>query len=158
MAELEEQLKIVTLQRKRAEMATVDVLAILESQGLSDVSEEYDLSSDEETSHESKVVYKSAKEEEHFSFNSKVRQNKSGDLSCSDLDSSPVRGRSLSWKGRNDSPRSFQKYKDSSMRRRSSLASTDSSSPKHHLGKSRRQIRRREAGSVHFPFSLVFSN
>lgn len=155
MAELEEQLKIVSLQRKRAEKATVDVLAILESQGLSDVSEEYDLSTDGETSHESKVVHKSTKEEEHRSFNSKV---KSEDLSGSDLDSSPVRGRSLSWKGRNDSPRSFQKYKDSSMRRRSSLASTDSSSPKHHLGKSCRQIRRREAGSVHFPFSLVFSN
>ncbi|XP_030965200.1 uncharacterized protein LOC115986388 isoform X2 [Quercus lobata] len=148
VAELEEQLKIVSLQRKRAEKATADVLAILESQGLSDVSEEYDLSSDEETSHESKAVHKSTTEEEHCSFNSKVRQNKSGDLSGSDLDSSPVRGRSLSWKGRNDSPRYFQKYKDSSMRRRSSLASTDSSSPKHHLGKSCRQIRRREAGSV----------
>ncbi|KAF3971752.1 hypothetical protein ACB098_11G104000 [Castanea mollissima] len=145
VVELEEQLKIVSLQRKRAEKATVDVLAILESQGLTDVSEEYDLSTDEETSHESKVIHKSTKEEEHRSFNSKI---KSEDLSGSDLDSSPVRGRSLSWKGRNHSPRSFQKYKDSSMRRRSSLASTDSSSPKHHFGKSCRQIRRREAGSV----------
>jgi len=139
---LEEQLKIVSLQRKRAEKATVDVLAILETQGLSDVSEE--------TPRESKGGNKSTKEEES-SINSKVSRNKSEEFSGSDLDSSPVRGRSLSWKGRNDSPRSLQKYKASSIRRRS-VASTRSSSPKHCIGKSCRQIRRREAGLVPFPF------
>lgn len=146
VAELEEQLKIVSLQRKRAEKATVDVLAILECQGLSDVSDEFDLSSDQETPCESKVGHKSTKEEES-SINSKVSRNKSEEYSGSDVDSSPVRGRSLSWKGRNDSPRSLQKHKDSSMRR-SSLTSTRSSSPKHCVGKSCRQIRRREAGST----------
>lgn len=149
---MEEQLKIVSLQRKRAEKATVDVLAILECQGLSDVSDEFDLSSDQETPCESKVGHKSTKEEES-SINSKVSRNKSEEYSGSDVDSSPVRGRSLSWKGRNDSPRSLQKYKDSSMRR-SSLTSTRSSSPKHCVGKSCRQIRRREAGLVRFIFSF----
>ncbi|XP_059456600.1 uncharacterized protein LOC132186616 isoform X2 [Corylus avellana] len=146
VTELEEQLKIVSLQRKRAEKATVDVLAILENQGLSDVSEEYDLSSDQETPYESKVGNNSTKEEDS-SINSKVSRNKSEEFSGSDLDSSPVRGRSLSWKGRNDSPRSLQKYKNSSMRR-SSVTSTRSFSPKHSVGKSCRRIRRSEAGSI----------
>lgn len=147
VAELEEQLKIVTLQRKRAEKATADVLAILENQGISDVSEECDLSSDQETPSESKVVHKAAREEV-TSINSQDRRHKLEELSGSDLDSSPVRGRSLSWKGRNESSRSLQRYKDSSMRRRSSVASTGSSSPKHCIGKSCRKIRHREAGSV----------
>lgn len=151
---MEEQLKIVSLQRKRAEKATVDVLAILENQGLSDVSEEYDLSSDQETPYESKVGNNSTKEEDS-SINSKVSRNKSEEFSGSDLDSSPVRGRSLSWKGRNDSPRSLQKYKNSSMRR-SSVTSTRSFSPKHSVGKSCRRIRRSEAGLVHFPYPFFF--
>ncbi|CAE6075956.1 unnamed protein product [Arabidopsis arenosa] len=41
VAELEEQLKIVSLQRKKAEQATADVLAILEENGYTDVSDDY---------------------------------------------------------------------------------------------------------------------
>jgi hypothetical protein len=73
---------IVSLQRRKAEKATVDVLAILENNGISDFSEAYYSSSDQETSYESKVGNGSAKEGE------------------SDLDFSSVNGRSLSWKGR----------------------------------------------------------
>ncbi|KAG6677528.1 hypothetical protein I3843_14G031100 [Carya illinoinensis] len=147
VAELEEQLKIVSLQRKRAEKATADVLAILENQGISDVSEDFDLSSDQETPHESEAGRKSTKEDER-SINSKGSRNKSEELSGSDIDSSPVRGRSLSWKGRNDSPRSLQKYKESSLKRRNHFNSNGSSSPNHCTGKSCRQIRRREAKSI----------
>ncbi|XP_010515678.1 PREDICTED: uncharacterized protein LOC104791476 isoform X1 [Camelina sativa] len=42
VAELEEQLKIVSLQRKKAEQATAEVLAILEENGYTDVSDDYD--------------------------------------------------------------------------------------------------------------------
>lgn len=49
VAELEEQLKIVSLQRKKAEQATADVLAILEENGFTDVSDAYDSSSDHES-------------------------------------------------------------------------------------------------------------
>ncbi|CAH2064324.1 unnamed protein product [Thlaspi arvense] len=49
VAELEEQLKIVSLQRKKAEQATADVLAILEENGFTDVSDAYDSSSDQES-------------------------------------------------------------------------------------------------------------
>uniref|UniRef100_A0A1J3FA97 Uncharacterized protein n=1 Tax=Noccaea caerulescens TaxID=107243 RepID=A0A1J3FA97_NOCCA len=60
VAELEEQLKIVSLQRKKAEQATADVLAILEENGFTDVSDAYDLSSDQESySHTNSVSGKS---------------------------------------------------------------------------------------------------
>ncbi|CAH8385255.1 unnamed protein product [Eruca vesicaria subsp. sativa] len=49
VAELEEQLKIVSLQRKKAEQATADVLAILAEHGFTNVSDGYDSSSDQES-------------------------------------------------------------------------------------------------------------
>ncbi|KAK7277248.1 hypothetical protein RIF29_18399 [Crotalaria pallida] len=131
--ELEDQLRVVTLQRKMAEKATVDVLAILESQGISDVSEEFDFGSDLETPCDSGVSNDSA-------------SAKCGETSNVDS-SSPAPGRSLSWKGRLDSSRSLEKYKTSNVRRRSSFSSI-SSSPKHRLGKSCRRLKHRETRSV----------
>ncbi|XP_061352183.1 uncharacterized protein LOC133297128 isoform X2 [Gastrolobium bilobum] len=138
--ELEEQLRMVTLQRKMAEKATADVLAILENQGISDVSEEFDSGSDLEIHCESGVSNESAKEGER-------RRHGSDELSGSHVDSSPVSSRSLCWKGRNDSPHSLEKYKTTNLRRRSSFSSI-SSSPKHRLGKSCRKIRHRQTRSV----------
>ncbi|KAJ7974942.1 Transcriptional regulator ATRX [Quillaja saponaria] len=138
VVELEEQLRIVSLQRKMAEKATADVLAILESQGLSDFSEEFD--SDQETPHESR-------REGEMSIDSQVRRNRSDELSGSDVDSSHKPGRNLSWKGRIDSPHSFEKYKASNVGRKNSIASI-SSSPKHCQGKSCRKIRHRDTRSV----------
>ncbi|CAK7325305.1 unnamed protein product [Dovyalis caffra] len=134
VAELEEQLRIVSLQRMKAEKATVDVLAILESNGISDDSETYDSNSDQDN--------KTSKEEQG-SVNAKVRKYEM-EHSGSDHDFSPAQGRSLSWKGRKHGSRSLEKYKDPSLRRRSSFAST-SSSPKHRHGKSCRQIRSKES-------------
>lgn len=116
----------MSLQRLRAEKATADVLAILESHGATDVSEAYDSSSDQEaTPCGSEVGHSSFKEEETLA---------NGKLS----------GRSLSWKSGKDSPHSLEKKCiNSSRRRRSSFVSSASSSPKH-VGKSCRQIRRRE--------------
>ncbi|KAK0591533.1 hypothetical protein LWI29_003441 [Acer saccharum] len=145
--ELEEQLKIVSLQRKKAEKATADVLAILENNGISDISETFDSSSDqEETPCESKSDNNSTKEDENSS-NLKFRRNESGELSGSDHDFSPVPQRSLSWKGRKGTKHSPEKYKDSYRRRGSSFSSA-SSSPKHRLGKSCRQIKRKESRSM----------
>ncbi|KAK9911966.1 hypothetical protein M0R45_035843 [Rubus argutus] len=58
------------------------------------------------------------------------------------------RTRGLSWKGRIDSPRSREKYKEPSLRRRSTFSATGSSSSRHNLGKSCRQIKHRETRSV----------
>ncbi|CAK9140703.1 unnamed protein product [Ilex paraguariensis] len=142
--ELEEQLKIVSLQRKKAEKATADVLAILENNGISDDSQAFDSSSDQEADlSESKVGNDSVKEEN--SVNVKERSNDMEAFSGSEVESSPSSHRSLSWKSGKDSLHSLEKKKqvDFTGRRRSSFASAGSSPPKR-AGKSCRQIRRRE--------------
>lgn len=144
--ELEEQLRIVSLQRKKAEKATADVLAILKNNGITDISEAFD-SSSEENDCESKVGNKSTEVEGSY-INSKVGRNDSEECSGSDHDSSPLPGRSLSWKGCKNAPNSSNKYKGSLMRRRSSYASAGSSSSKQRQGKSCRRIRHRESRSV----------
>ncbi|KAJ6986680.1 hypothetical protein NC653_020030 [Populus alba x Populus x berolinensis] len=142
VAELEEQLRMVSLQRLKAEKATADVLSILESNGISDDSEIFGSNSDQDTPCESKVGKKTKQEES--SVISKVTKYKLEEHSGSGHDFSSSQGRNLSWKGRKHSPRSLEKCKDPSLRRRSSFAST-SSSPKHHQGKSCRQVRNKES-------------
>ncbi|KAL6567984.1 hypothetical protein OROGR_001652 [Orobanche gracilis] len=98
--ELEEQLKIVSLEKMKAEKATADVLAILESSGATDLSEEYDSSSDQEATPSGSEVGPSSLMDE---------ENLADGRSC---------GRSLSWKSEKDSSRFLEKkYKDSSRRR-----------------------------------------
>lgn len=128
-----------------AEKATVDVLSILENRGISDTSDTYDSSSDHETHRKSQEGNNYPNQEEHSVSR---RRSKLEEHSGSDIDSSPVSGRSLSWKGRSKSPRSHERYKDPSMRRRNAFSSISSSSPRHYLGKSCRQIRRRETRLV----------
>ncbi|KAL2324897.1 hypothetical protein Fmac_023955 [Flemingia macrophylla] len=141
--ELEEQLRTVILQRKMAEKATADVLAILESQGISDVSEEFDSGSDLENPCDSSMSNEYAKEGEN-PMNLKGRQHASDEMSGSNVDSSPVSSKNLSWKGRHDSPHSLEKYKTktSNLRKQNSFSSV-SYSPKHRQGKSCRKIRHR---------------
>ncbi|KAF5742600.1 hypothetical protein HS088_TW09G00651 [Tripterygium wilfordii] len=146
VAELEEQLKVVSLQRKKAEKATADVLSILENNGTGDISEAFDSSSEQDTPCESKTGNTSPKNENPV--DSKVRKNESDELSGFDPDFSPLPGRSLSWKGRKDPSRSNGKYKDSLSDRRSSFSYTGSSSSKQCRGSSCRRNRRNETRSV----------
>lgn len=143
----------MSLQRMKAEKATADVLAILESNGLSDTSETFDSNSDQDTPCEYKVGNEASKEDE-VSVNSKERKCESEEISALELDFSPAHGRSLSWKGRKDSPRLLEKYKDPSLRRHSSFVST-SSSQKHHEGKSCRKIRCEGSRSVQFTIFML---
>ncbi|XP_031268711.1 uncharacterized protein LOC116127200 isoform X2 [Pistacia vera] len=145
VAELEEQLRFVSHQRKKAEKATADVLAILENNGISDISESFDSSSDQEAPCDSKVSNSSNREEDN-SGSPKLRRNEWEEHSGLDIDFSPVLCRRLSWKGRKDTSHSPEKYKDSYMRRRSSFRSVGSSA-KHRVGKSCRQIRSLESKS-----------
>ncbi|WJX20206.1 hypothetical protein P8452_09789 [Trifolium repens] len=147
VVELEEQLRTVTLQRKMAEKATADVLAILEDRGISDLSEELDSGSDLDIPCESGVSNESSKEGDERYTSSKGRHHGSDEPYDSHMDSTPVFNRSLSWKGRHDSPRSLEKYKSSNMRRQNSFSPV-SSSPKHNQGKSCRKIRHRQNRSV----------
>lgn len=135
--ELEEQLKIVSLERMKAEKATADVLAILESSGATDLSEEYDSSSDQEATPSGSEVGPSSLMEE---------ENLADGKSC---------GRSLSWKREKDSSRFLEKkYKDSSRRRHGSVISSANSSPKQ-VGKSCRRIKRKETTYIFFILSFT---
>lgn len=125
-----------------AEKATADVLAILEDNGASDVSETLDSNSDHETPCESKIEDDPAKEDVNSS--SIKRRIEHEEYSGSDIDTSPVLGGSLTWKGRNNLAHSREKYKKYSTRSRNSFTSIGSSSPKHQLGRSCRQLKRRD--------------
>ncbi|KAI3783695.1 hypothetical protein L1987_42781 [Smallanthus sonchifolius] len=129
VTELEKQLKFVSLQRKKAEKAAADVLAILENHGKNDISEPIDSGSDEEEM-SNDFMYDKRVETEGFSG--------------SEVESSSVNGKDLSWKNSTNSSSHFhdKKYMDASRRRRNSFTSTGSS-PRC-VGKSCRQIRHRE--------------
>ncbi|GKC14623.1 hypothetical protein Tco_1011405 [Tanacetum coccineum] len=144
VAELEKQLKFVSLQRKKAEKATGDVLAILESHGRNDLSEPFDSSSDEE---EMSSDFKDGKHTD-TSEQLKTRESDAEGFSGSEVESSSLNGRSLSWKSSKNSSSRFldKKYMDASKRRRNSFTS-NGSSPRR-VGKSCRQIRHREHRSV----------
>nr|XP_043617699.1 uncharacterized protein LOC122589473 [Erigeron canadensis]XP_043617700.1 uncharacterized protein LOC122589473 [Erigeron canadensis]XP_043617701.1 uncharacterized protein LOC122589473 [Erigeron canadensis] len=137
VTELEKQLKYVSLQRKKAEKATVEVLAILESHGRNDLSEPFDSSSDQEEMSSDFKDGNHADTSEHVN----VRESDAEAFSGSEVESSSVNGRSLSWKSSKNSSSHFldKKYMDASRRRRNSFTSTGSSPRR--VGKSCRQIR-----------------
>lgn len=140
----------MSLQRKKAEKATADVLAILESNGISDASEAFDSNSDQETIiSDSKVSNDSVKRKE-TSSNFEVRRRDIEAYSSSEIDSSPSTGGSLSWKSSKDSLPSLERKKHTeTVRRRCSTFTSNGSLPKRN-GKSCRRIRRRETRSVSF--------
>lgn len=145
---------MVSLQRKKAEKATADVLAILESNGISDASDAYDFDSDQETISDSKVsdtisdskVSDDTMKRKEISNNFEARKSDMEAYSSSEIDSSPSTGQSLSWKSCKDSLHSLQrtKYMEAVRRRSSTFTSNGSSFPKR-VGKSCRRIRRRES-------------
>ncbi|KAL5581453.1 hypothetical protein UlMin_013895 [Ulmus minor] len=89
---------------KMAEKATIVILSILENRGISDTSETFDSSSDHEETHQQSQVSNNYPNREERSIVSK-RRGELEEHSGSNLDSSPVNGRSLSWKGCGNSPR-----------------------------------------------------
>ncbi|XP_015076660.1 uncharacterized protein LOC107020712 isoform X2 [Solanum pennellii] len=149
--ELEDQLKIVSLQRKKAEKATAAVLSILENEGITDASEEFDSGSDQEAIFSnSKGADSTDNRNEHKPDPSNVKERENdADISSSEIISSPSTGRSLSWKSGKHSLPSFERnrYTDSAWRRSGSFASTGTSSPKQ-AGKSCRRIRRSNTKTV----------
>lgn len=143
VAELEDQLKFVSLQREKAEKATVDILVILKNHGIGDVSEEFDSSSEQEEDSQNFKARNGSLTMEETSTNVKLSNNEKEAYSSSEIESSPSTGRSLSWKSTRDSQHSFEKrtYVDS-VRRRASFSSNSSSSRR--VGKSCRRIKRRD--------------
>ncbi|GAB2276857.1 hypothetical protein Dimus_011569 [Dionaea muscipula] len=159
--ELEEQLAIVSLQRKRAEKATLDVLAVLENHGVSDISEALYSGSDDDgegSNSESNNTGKSklrmegeseGQELRESSCDAKLNGDGKDELSGSERESTLSTGRSLSWRRRKEIDGSItKKYFESSLRRRTHFVQAGSSSPRQHIGKSCRQIQRKEIRSL----------
>ncbi|KAH9619328.1 hypothetical protein KSS87_002195 [Heliosperma pusillum] len=143
--ELEEQLKVASLQRKRAEKATLDVLSYLESHGVSDISELYESESDQE---DSLCESNMGKINEDKNFDS-LRTNGYGkESSGSDHESAPSSTGSLSWKGRNKTAQLIEKKYFDSPTRRQTNSPLNNSSPRRRHGKSCRQVKRREVRLV----------
>lgn len=150
VAELEDQLRIVTIQRKKAERAATEVLSIFESQGIGNFCEVVDSSSDKDendgvllrTTEGGNVV------EEDDSSNASGMQNRSEvDDGCSgsEVEVSPSLGKCLSWKGSRNGSESLEKKKiiqtRQGIRRRAFIYSPEFSS-KRQLGKSCRKLKR----------------
>ncbi|KAF5178219.1 transcriptional regulator ATRX [Thalictrum thalictroides] len=143
--ELEEQLRVVTLQRKKAEKATVEVLAILENSGTDDYTESFDSNSDEER------VLNDFKEDsinEESPMTCRSRESKEEEVSGLEREGTRI-GRSLSWKSSNSSLNSREKKKDTESRwRQYSFVSTGDPSTKSLVGKSCRKIKPKETRST----------
>ncbi|KAL1557732.1 hypothetical protein AAHA92_08278 [Salvia divinorum] len=147
VAELEEQLKFVSLQREKAERATSDILVVLKKHEIGDVSEEFDSSSEQEENSQGFEARNGSLTIGEASTNSKSRNNEMVAYSSSEIESSPSTGRSLSWKSTRDSQHSVEKKKYvDPIRRRASFSSNGSSSRR--TGNSCRRIRRRDTRSV----------
>ncbi|EHA8589348.1 hypothetical protein COCNU_scaffold009328G000010 [Cocos nucifera] len=150
--ELEEQLKVVTIQRKKAEKAAAEVLAILEAQGIDDFSELTDSSSDQNEVPSGMKGCEDTFKEDETSTASKMEKSEVEDvLSGSEHEVSPSQVGSISWTGCSSSPdfQKMQKAKQIRQRqRRWCFMSSAGSSPKYHLGKSCRKIKLKEMGSA----------
>ena len=129
----------MTLQRKRAEKTALVVLSYLDSIGINDISEAYESDSNEEESEWESNMETNINDELE---SSKIKGN-GKESSGSEHDSTRSSSRSLSWKGRKESTRLLKKSVDSPTQTRTNLALLNSL-PRHRLGKSCRQIRRRE--------------
>ncbi|GER51226.1 epithelial-stromal interaction protein 1 [Striga asiatica] len=143
VTELEEQLKFVSLQRKKAEKATEDVLAILENHGISDMSENFDSCSEQEENLHDFELRNGSPMTKLTSTDTKPRKVENEASSGSEIESSPSTGRSLSWRSTKDSQNYLEKKKYiDSVRRRASFPSNSQSARR--VGKSCRRIRHRE--------------
>jgi hypothetical protein len=163
VAELEEQLRAVTAQRRKAERAAGEVLAILESQGLARFSDAADSGSgsDDEDGLES------------AESGGKARGEAEDALSGSELGdtvnaAAAAAAGGLSWKGRavshESQRRQQQQLKGRHLRQRNShrrgyfyLLAADSS-PKYQPGQSCRKVKRKELRSMHWKITQICDN
>lgn len=144
VAELEEQVQAVTAQRREAERAAAEVLAVLESQGfgghLSDVTDDSDSDQQdggEEEDAKSRGYTARAPGEEEEEEPSAAK----GDA-LSGRTAQPGPG-GLSWKGRSVSPRKARQLKQHRRRYFRLLSSPPDASPKYRVGQSCRKNKKR---------------
>ncbi|URE44988.1 hypothetical protein MUK42_13577 [Musa troglodytarum] len=150
--ELEEQLRIVSIQRRKAEQAATEAISILEIHGSNDLSAVVDSSSDKDGSPcDGKDCDEAFKEDEASTAPKGERLEVEDARSTSEHEVSPSQVGSLSWKSHSSSPDFTRKLKGKQFRskqRRISLRLSVETSPKYNLGKSCRKIKRKEMRST----------
>ncbi|CAO1942346.1 unnamed protein product [Urochloa humidicola] len=133
VAELEEQVRAVTAQRRQAERTADEVLAILESQGFGGHLSDDDSASDRDGEDEGDGAK---------SRGEAAAAAKGGE--AEDALSGTAQPGGLSWKGRSVSPRKATRLRHKHARRYFYLlSSSDDSSPKYRMGQSCRKNKRR---------------
>lgn len=153
--ELEEQLRIVNVQRRKAEKAAEEVLSILETQGITCNSGLTDSSTEQENSQlndqegNQYIISKDVKEDKFLKSTRMDRSEVDDGLSCSDIDGSSSDYNCLSWKSHGSDLDSQEKLKtkQNRHRERSRFISTLKSSSRR-TGKSCRKIKKPDVGSA----------
>ncbi|CAL4973037.1 unnamed protein product [Urochloa decumbens] len=146
VAELEEQVRAVTAQRRQAERAADEVLAILDSQGfgghLSD--DDDDSASDKDGGEEEDDDAKGRGDTARAPGEQEEEEAAAKGGEAEDALSGTAQPGGLSWKGRSVSPRKATQLRHKHGRRRYFyLLSSDDSSPKYRVGQSCRKNKRR---------------
>ncbi|KAL0926372.1 hypothetical protein M5K25_002595 [Dendrobium thyrsiflorum] len=155
--ELEEQLRIVNIQRKKAEKAAEEVLSILETQGITCIARLTDPSIDQENNQLTDqqgnqcTISEDVKEDKFLTSSGMDESEVDDGLSCSAINGSPSDYNCLSWKSHGSSldAHSQEKLKTKQIRHkhRSSCIVTVKSSQRR-PGKSCRKIKRSDIGSA----------
>uniref|UniRef100_A0A0D9V801 Uncharacterized protein n=1 Tax=Leersia perrieri TaxID=77586 RepID=A0A0D9V801_9ORYZ len=155
VAELEEQVQAVTAERRQAEWAATEVLAILESQGfgghLSDV---LDSGSDRDGEEENDDHYHDPRPRDARRGGDTGGEEKAAAAAAAQgeaedaMSGTAQPGNGLSWKGRSVSPRKARQLKQKHRRSYFYLLSSSDSSPKYRMGQSCRKNKRKELRSA----------
>ncbi|XP_066307460.1 uncharacterized protein [Miscanthus floridulus] len=145
VAELEEQVRAVTAQRRQAERAAAEVLAVLESQGfgghLSDVADDsgdsgHDSGEEDDGKRRGDTAGTTGEEGEE-------EEPSAAKGEAEDALSGTAQPGGLSWKGRSVSPRKARQLKQKHRRSYFYLLSSSDPSPKYRVGQSCRKNKRR---------------
>ncbi|XP_047056570.1 uncharacterized protein LOC124662821 [Lolium rigidum] len=148
VAELEEQVRAVTAQRRQAEQEAAEVLAILESKGFCGSLTDAGSDNDDGTSEEARPrdaettggdAARSNAEEEQDEEPAAAAKSEADD----DATSGTVAG-GLSWKGRSVSPRKARQLRQRHRRSYAYLLAAEDPSPKYRMGQSCRKNKRKE--------------
>ncbi|KAK1668336.1 hypothetical protein QYE76_056495 [Lolium multiflorum] len=156
VAELEEQVRAVTEQRRQAEQEAAEVLAILESKGFcGSLSDALDAGSDNDdgASEEARPRDAETTGGDAARSNAEEEQDQEPAAAKSEADddatsagTAPQHG-GLSWKGRSVSPRKARQLRQRHRRSYAYLLAAEDPSPKYRMGQSCRKNKRKELSS-----------
>lgn len=154
VAELEEQVRAVTAQRRQAEREAAEVLAILESKGFEfggSLSDALDSGSDDDANGEAEETRPRDANTTGGDHGKETEQEPAAAKTEADDDapSSGTAAGGLSWKGRSVSPRKARQLRQRHRRSYVYLLASDSEdpSPKYRMGQSCRKNKRKELSS-----------